>query len=368
LIPFEDLRRVNRTFEPDFREAFSEVVASGRYVLDAQGAAFEAEFASFLGCGHAVGTNSGFDALVLALTALGLGEGEAIVPASGCPATTLAVIRAGLVPVPADASPETFLLDPEDAGRRIGPRTVAIVPVHLYGLPCDMDAILRLARRHGLKVVEDCAQAHGTTFRGRCVGTFGDAGAFSFYPTKNLGALGDGGAVATGDGEVAERLRGLRVYGSRGAGKGGGAATAGLNSRLDELQAAFLRKKLPRLDEINGRKNLHAARYDRSLPPSLRRPVPHAEAGAARHLYPVLHPRRDDLRRFLAEEGIGTSVHYPATALSLLGNSPGRGACPVAEEIAASTVSLPLSFGHTEQEIDRVAEAVGRFVESEGPA
>jgi dTDP-4-amino-4,6-dideoxygalactose transaminase len=227
-----------------------------------------------------------------------------------------------------------------------------------------MDAVLDLAGRNGLAVVEDCAQAHGATWRGRMAGTFGHASAFSFYPTKNLGALGDGGAVVTGDGEVAARVRALRNYGTPPEGER--EAAAGLNSRLDELQAAFLRRKLPFLEAINARKNGHAERYDLGLDRSFVRPSPHPGTGCARHLYPVLHPRRDDLRRFLRQEGIATAVHYPATACSLLPKGHGRAPCPVAEEIASSTVSLPLSIGHSDREIDAVIRAVNRFAGSCG--
>jgi dTDP-4-amino-4,6-dideoxygalactose transaminase len=328
-------------------------------VLGEQVAAFEREFASATGAPHAVGVASGYDAITLALRALGLRRGEVILPANTFTGTALAVVRAGLVPVLAEPDPDTLQLDPGRAARRIGPRTVAILPVHLYGQVCDLRAVADLARRRGLLLVEDCAQAHGALFEGRPVGTFGDAAAFSFYPTKSLGGLGDGGAVATGDAAVAERVRTLRNYGFDAPGR---AAEVGLNSRLDELQAAFLRVKLPRLGEIVRRRNGIAARYDRELDPAFARPRAAAGAAPARSVYPVLHPRRDALAAHLAARGIGTGVHYPVPphrqeALRWIL----RGRFPLTERLHRTTLSLPLSFGMTEAEVDEVIAAANGF-------
>jgi dTDP-4-amino-4,6-dideoxygalactose transaminase len=363
LIPFEDLGRANRPFEEEFRAAFEATLSSGRYVLGEQVAAFEEEFAASLGVPHAVGVACGYDAVTLAFRALGITAGEVIVPANTYMATVLGVVRAGLRPVFSEPAPGTFLLDPHDVVRRITRRTVALLPVHLYGLVCDMDALMSIATEGRLLVVEDCSQAHGAAFRGRAAGSFGHASAFSFYPTKNLGALGDGGAVVTGTAEVADALTVLRNYGAR---HRSCADVVGLNSRLDELQAAFLRVKLRRLHEVTRRKNELAEKYDAGLAPGFVRPAPVAGAQCARHLYPVLHPERDRLRQYLASRGIGTEVHYPIPpyrqeALS----SYCLGEYPTAEDFHRRVVSLPLSFGHSDNEIEAVIESANAFLRSE---
>ncbi|MFA6149037.1 MAG: DegT/DnrJ/EryC1/StrS family aminotransferase [bacterium] len=366
MIPFENLEKVNRPNEPALRAAFEEVLCSGRYVLGEQVEAFEEALAAVTGVPHAVGTGSGYDAITIALRALGLREGEAIVPANTCPATVLAVRRSGLVPVLVDPDPATLLLSPEGFERRHTCRTVAVVPVHQYGLPCDMDAILSIASRRGIAVIEDCAQAQGAEFRGRPVGSFGHAAAFSFYPTKNLGGLGDGGAVLTASSSVAEEARKLRNYGY---GKDGQPEAVGLNSRLDALQAAFLRAKLPLLPGLVARKNALAARYDRELSPVFRRPVKSPGAEPARHLYPILHPRRDDLRRFLRDRGIETAIHYPVSPERLAASAGAQGLpCPVAAECADTIMSLPLSAGLTDDEVRTVVHSVNRYAEIRGPA
>jgi dTDP-4-amino-4,6-dideoxygalactose transaminase len=359
LIPFEELARANRPFEAALRRAFEDTLASGRYILGGQVEAFEAALADSLGMRHAIGVGSGFDAIALAFMAIGLREGEVVVPANTCMATILAVMRCGLTPVLSDPDPGTLQLDPADVVRRLTPRTVAILPVHLYGLVCDMKSIGAIASERGLRIVEDCAQAQGASFRGRPVGSFGDASAFSFYPTKNLGALGDGGAVATNDDATAASVRMLRNYGYRARGIAG---AVGFNSRLDALQAAFLLAKLPHLEEICRRKNAIASTYDRGLSPAFRRPVAVPGANCARHLYPVLHPRRDEFREYLEARGIGTEIHYPVSASRqpLLSGS-GGGRYPVAEAAADMIVSLPCSIGHTDDEIDAVVEAANRF-------
>lgn len=364
MIPFENLEKVNRQNEPALRAAFEEVLRSGRYVLGEQVEAFEAALAAATEVPYAVATGSGYDAITIALRALGLREGEAIVPANACPAAVLAVRRAGLLPVLADPDPATLLLSPEGFERRRTGRTVAVVPVHLYGLPCDMDAILSIASRHGIAVIEDCAQAQGAVFRGRPVGTFGHAAAFSFYPTKNLGGLGDGGAVLSASSSVAEAARRLRNYGY---GKDGLPEAVGLNSRLDALQAAFLRAKLPLLPALVARKNALAARYDRDISPAFRRPVKLPGAEPARHLYPILHPCRNDIRRFLRDQGIETAIHYPVSPGRLAASAEAEGLpCPVAGECADTTVSLPLSAGLTDDEARTVVDSVNRYAERHG--
>lgn len=359
MIAFEDLGLANKPFEDELRQALERVLVSGRYVAAEEVCAFEREFAENFSLGHAVGVGSGYDALTLAFRALGLSEGEVVIPANTYMATVLAVARCGLTPVLADPDPATFLLDPNRLEDALSPRTVAVLPVHLYGLVCDMDAVLYIARRRNLRVVEDCAQAHGATFHGQSVGGFGHASAFSFYPTKNLGGLGDGGAVVTRDASVAARVRMLRNYGAR---EKGVAEEVGLNSRLDEIQAAYLRVKLRHLAEIVSRKNEMAARYDRGLDPVYVRPRPTPGAFCARSLYPVLHPKRDELRRFLQSRGIATEIHYAVPphrqkAISALVS----GDYPVSDALHGSILSLPLSFGHSEEEIDSVIEAANEF-------
>lgn len=360
-IPFEDLRRVNLPFEREWREAFDDLLSSGRYILGENVAAFEREFASECGVGHAVGTASGTDALEIAFRALRLSEGEVIVPSNAYVATILAVVRAGLMPVPAEPDIHSFVMDPDEVARKITPRTVAILPVHLFGIPCQMDGLTDLARRFNLKIVEDCCQALGASHQERKVGSFGDAAAFSFYPTKNLGCLGDGGAVTFRDREAAGRARALRNYGCR---ERADASEVGLNSRLDELQAAFLRVKLRGLGKIASRRKKIADRYDRHLSPAFVCPTPPAGSTCARHVYPVLHDDRDALRQHLAASGIGTEIHYPVP--------PHRqeafrrffdGAFPISEMLHGKTLSLPLSPAMTDEEVARVIESANGFAE-----
>ncbi len=348
-IPFEELAGVNRPFEGGLRRAFEEVLASGRYLGGAQGEALEGEVAALLGVPRAAGVGSGSDALALALLGLGLGEGEVVVPANAHPADGLAVARAGLTPVFCDPHPGTWLMDPAGVERCLTPRTVAILPVHLFGLPCPMEGLMALAARRGLAVVEDCAQAMGARWGGRAVGSFGDAAAFSFYPTKNLGGLGDGGMVAVRDPAAAERIRSLRAD--------------GFSSRLDELQAAFLRVKLPRLGGMIEGKNRLAALYQASLPPDLERPSPCPGAEPARHLFPVLPPAREPLREGLRERGIGTGVHFPLPLHRhpALRRFP-AGPLPVAERLCSRTLSLPLSLALAEEDVLEVAREVTALI------
>ncbi|HET9768941.1 MAG TPA: DegT/DnrJ/EryC1/StrS family aminotransferase, partial [Thermoanaerobaculia bacterium] len=275
-------------------------------------------------------------------------------------ATVCAVERAGATPVLVDVDEATFTIDPRAAAAAVTARTRAIVPVHLYGHAADMDAVLALARRHGLAVVEDCAQAHGARWRGRLVGTLGDLGAFSFYPTKNLGALGDAGAVLARDGELAARLRRLRNYGQRERYEH---VEAGQNSRLDELQAALLRVKLARLDDHNAERRRLADLYSRSLA-AVRTPVTRADAEHAYHLYVVRHPERDRLREALLADGVQTLVHYPAPVHrqpAFVHLRERSGPLDVTERLSAEIVSLPLFAGLAEAQLQRVVESVERF-------
>ncbi len=369
-IRFGDLSREARELRPALEAAFHRVLDRGWYVLGEELAAFEQEFAAWLPRRACVGCASGTDAITLALRALGVGAGDEVITAANtCGPTAVGIRNSGATVVLADADPATLMLDPAAAERAVSPATKAIVPVHLYGGAADLEALGALAERRGLVLVEDCAQSHGSSLHGRRTGTWGDVGAFSFYPSKNLGALGDGGACATGDPDVAERLRQLRNYGQ---------ATRythdawGVNSRLDELQAAFLRAKLPHLERGNERRRALAARYREALAdcPGLELPRLAPGVVSVHHLFVILHPDRDALQRHLAEQGIDTLVHYPVPlhrqpGFADLGYAPGD--FPVAESACARLLSLPLHPWLLDAEVDRVCGAVRRFAEGREP-
>jgi dTDP-3-amino-3,4,6-trideoxy-alpha-D-glucose transaminase len=341
------------------RAAIDRVLARGWFVLGPEVDAFEAEFAAACGALCAVGVGSGTDALALALRALDIGGGdEVIVPAMTAAYTVLAVLAAGATPVIVDVEPETLAIDPAACAAAVTTRTRAIVPVHLYGQPADMEPIRRIAARHSLAIVEDCCQAHLATERGVAIGTRADAAAFSFYPTKNLAALGDGGAVITGNEALASRIRRLRNGGQRGRAHH---VEAGVNSRLDDLQAAVLRARLPLLPAWTTRRRALAARYRQTLPASLRTVV-ERDAGHVYHLFPVLSPERDALRAHLSSAGIETMIHYPVA----MPKQPAfarfvTGECPTAGAAADTLLSLPLSPRLTDADVVRVAEAVAAF-------
>jgi dTDP-3-amino-3,4,6-trideoxy-alpha-D-glucose transaminase len=348
------------------RAAFDRVVARGWYVLGPEVEAFEAEFAAASGARFAIGVGSGTDAIALLLRAIGVGPGdEVIVPALTAAFTGLAVIAAGARPVIADVEPDTLTLDPAACAAAVTGRTRAIVPVHLYGQAADMDALGTIAARHGLAIVEDCCQAHLGTSRGAPVGTVGSGGAFSFYPTKNLGALGDGGAVVTGDSTIAQRIRRLRNGGQTDRYRH---VEAGVNSRLDEVQAALLRARLPRLAGWTARRRELAALYRRLLPPPIQ-PICERDAGHVYHLFPVRSPNRETLRESLAAHRIETLIHYPVT----LADQPAFAAfrsedCPVASGAARSLLSLPLHPRLADADVERVAAAAAEHQKGHVPA
>lgn len=358
MIPFNDLKPLHCGLGRELEEAALRVLRSGWYVLGPELEAFEADFAAWHGVAHAVGVASGTDAIELALRALGIGPGDEVITVSHTAvATVCAVERAGATPVLVDVDEATFTMDAAAAAAAVTSKTRAIVPVHLYGQPADMGALVELASRHGLALVEDCAQAHGARLEGRLAGTFGHLAAFSFYPTKNLGALGDAGAVITNDARLAGELRRLRHYGQTERYRH---VTRGVNSRLDEMQAALLRVKLARLGEHTAVRRRLAARYGAGLdavaPPAVRPGAEHVF-----HLYVVRHPRRDALMAALAERGIGTLIHYPIpvhrqAAYADLGYAPGS--LPVTERIAGEILSLPLYVGLAEETVDTIVEAV----------
>jgi dTDP-4-amino-4,6-dideoxygalactose transaminase len=342
-IPFLDLARVNAPHEEALRAAMDRVLRSGWYVLGGECEAFEREFAHYCGVEHCIGVANGLDALHLILRGYGIGAGdEVIVPSNTFIATWLAVSHAGATPVPAEPDPRTHNLSAEAVEAAITPRTRAIIAVHLYGQPADMQPLADLARRHGLKLIEDAAQAHGARYRGRRAGALGDAAGFSFYPGKNLGALGDGGAITTDDAELAGRLRKLRNYGCTVKYRH---ELVGFNSRLDELQAAVLRAKLPHLDAENEARRGLAATYFallRDAPLVLPAVIDGVEP--VWHLFVVRSADRDRLQAGLAAQGIGSLIHYPA-APHRQGAYAGQRwpALPVAECLQAEVLSLPMA-------------------------
>ena len=343
--------------------AVRRVLESGRYILGEEVLAFEREFASYLGVAHAVGVGSGTEALHLALAACGIGEGDEVITVAHTAVATVAAIElAGATPVFIDIEPDFFTLDPSKLEAAITSRTKAIIPVHIYGQPADLDAITSVAARYGLRVIEDCAQAHGATYRDRRVGTYGDIACFSFYPTKNLGAIGDGGAVMTNDPELADKVRYLREYGwvERNV-----STIRGWNSRLDELQAAILRVKLQFLDADNDQRRRIADLYDDLLAESdLIVPLRRAEATHVFHLYVVRSGERDNLMTRLRGAGVGAMVHYPVPVHlqpAYAGRVPGSDNLPNTERAAKEILSLPIYPELTDTEVHKVVTACEKY-------
>lgn len=363
-IPFLDLKSINLREQADFHTALDRVLDSGWLVLGKEVAGFEAAFAAYCGSARSVGVGNGLEALHLVLRAWGIGAGdEVIVPSNTYIATWLAVSYTGATLVPVEPNEATFNIDAAAIEAAITPRTKAIVAVHLYGQPADMDAINAVSARHGIKVLEDGAQAHGATWNGRRVGALGDAAGFSFYPGKNLGALGDAGAINTDNLELVHHLEMLRNYGSQRKYEN---EVIGFNSRLDELQAAFLLVKLARLDADNARRRAIAARYSDGLAnlDVLSLPAVPPAAAPVWHLYVVRTKSRDQLQAYLKAQGIETLIHYPTAphmqkAYAELGFA--RGSFPLAEAIHDEVLSLPIGPTMSDDEVDRVIETVSRF-------
>jgi dTDP-4-amino-4,6-dideoxygalactose transaminase len=362
MIHFLDVAAGYRELRDELDAAYRRVIDTGQFVLGRETAAFEAEFAKYCSVAHCVSVGNGLDALSLALRAYDVGPGdEVIVPAFTFIATWLAVTHVGATPVPVETDTVTYTLDADRLAVAITPRTKAIMPVHLYGQPADMAAIRALAEEHGLWVIEDAAQAHGAAYHWRRAGGLGDCGCFSFYPAKNLGCFGDGGAVTTNDAAFADRLRLLRNYGAE---RKYEHEIPGVNSRLDEMQAAFLRVKLRYLDEWNARRRRLASVYRNALAECQDLTLPAVRAGTehAWHLFVVRHPRRDDLVRHLAANGVGAQVHYPVP--------PHRSGAyatwfdaglPIAERLSAEVLSLPMGPQLTVAEVRRTCDSILRF-------
>jgi len=359
-IPFLDLRSPHIELRAQLQEAFERVLDSGWYIQGNELKQFEDEFAQYCEAKHCIGVGNGLDALHLILRAYGIGEGdEVIVPSNTYIATWLAVSYAGAMPIPVEPDERTYNIDPSRIEAAITSRTKAIMPVHLYGQPADMDTINAIAKKHNLKVIEDAAQAHGALYKGRRVGTLGDAAGFSFYPGKNLGAIGDGGAVTTNDTQLAQKVRVLGNYGSHVKYHN---EVKGYNSRLDELQAAMLRAKLKKLDEWNDRRKKIAATYLRDMA-GFKLVLPHVPewANPVWHLFVVRSTQRDTLQNKLAESGIGTMIHYPIPphlqpAYAELNYKPGD--FPIAEVIHREILSLPMGPHLSAEGATAVAAAI----------
>ena len=366
-IKFLDLAALNARFARKFEAVFQEVLASGWYLSGSATQRFEQQFAAYCGTQHCVGVANGLDALTLILMAqkecLGWDDDdEVILPAMTFVATAQAVVRARLRPVLVDVSPEDFLMDVSLLEATVTSRTRAVIPVHLYGRLCDMDAVKQVAERHHLFVLEDAAQAHGAQRNGVRAGAFGHAAAFSFYPGKNLGALGDGGSIVTNDTELADKVRALANYGSR---KKYYHEGLGLNSRLDELQAAFLSVKLKSLDEDNRQRQQWARYYIEHLnTPYIQCPTwPNAIEEHVFHLFPVLTDHREALQTYLHKRGIDTLVHYPIPLHRQPCLTPyfRDKSFPITEQVAAKELSLPMSPILSKVEIDTVIQTLNRF-------
>ncbi len=366
MIPFNNLKPLHTLLKDELDSAALRVLNSGWYILGPELETFEAAFASYHGVGHAVGVANGTDAIELALRAVKIGPGDEVITVSHTAVATIcAVERAGATPVLVDIDPVTYTIDPAAVEAAITPRTRAILPVHIYGQPADMIALSEIADRHHLFLIEDCAQAHGARYQDRPVGTIGHVAAFSFYPTKNLGAYGDGGAVLTNDAALADRLRRLRNYGQTSRYYH---AERGINSRLDEMQAAILAVKLKYLDAHNTIRRQLAEAYNRCLQgvivPAVRKDVYHVF-----HLYVVRHPARDRLMDLLKAREIGTLIHYPVPNHLQEGYTDLRqrtGSLPVTEKIAKEIVSLPLYIGLTPEDVQHIANIMTEVIEEMG--
>jgi len=363
-VPFVSFKPLEKELNTELRAAFDRVLEKSWYIDGAEDKAFEEAFAAYCNTKYCVGCGNGLDALMLALRALGVGEGdEVIVPSNTYIATALAVTYVGATPVFVEPDIRTYNIDPSLIEEKITFKTKAIMPVHLYGQPCDMDPIMEIAKKHNLFVIEDCAQAHGATYKGQIIGSFGDAAGFSFYPGKNLGALGDAGAAVSNNKELADKIRAMGNYGSDYKYHH---VYKGVNSRLDELQAAFLAAKLPLMDKVNADRRATAKKYLEGIKnDTVILPYVPEWAEPVWHLFAVRCDRRDELAAYLQEKGIGTNKHYPIP-MHLQDcyadlNIP-RGSLPIAEEISATELSLPMYYGMTDEEIKYVIEAVNTFV------
>ncbi len=360
-IDYENLAKLNAPFFEEYQNKFTDFMLSGQYILGKYVNEFEKQFSQYTQVSHTVGLASGLDGLVLALRAFNFTPNdEVVVPSNTYIATILSIAQNGLKPVLVEPNIETYNIDPKKIEEKITKKTRAIMIVHLYGQPCDMNPILELCQKYNLKLIEDCAQAHGATYHGKKIGTFGHINAFSFYPTKNLGALGDAGAITTDNEELANSIKMLRNYGSKIKYYN---EVVGFNSRLDEVQAAFLSVKLKSLDRINEHKQFLATVYNEVLLGSYVKPQTIANATHVYHIYNIRTEKRDQLKNFLMEKGIKTEIHYPISPNKQLAMKGilDNVECPISEEIHRTTLSLPISFFHTKEDIIKVADTINSF-------
>ena len=360
MIEYENLRKANQPYFNELKTVFSNVLESGWFVLGHNVEEFEKEFARYINVDHCVGLASGLDALTLSLKILDLKPGsEIIVPSNTYIATILSILISGHIPVLVEPEISTYNIDPARIEDAITSKTRAIMVVHLYGKPCDMDPIMSICRQHNLFLIEDCAQAHGAEYKGSKVGSFGDMAAFSYYPTKNLGCLGDGGSLVTNNPDYARKARMLRNYGSE---KKYHFEYQGINSRLDELQAAFLRVKLKLLDEINKHKRELAHAYIKGISVDFITPSVHADFYDVYHIFNIRHKKRDELKQYLSDHGVKTDVHYPIPphkqkAMEYMKHLK----FPLSEEIHDTTLSLPISSFHSLNDIEMVIKTINDF-------
>jgi len=361
MIEYESLALLNAPFFEEYSNAFQKVMNSGWYILGQSVKNFEDEFANYNKSTHCIGLASGLDAITLSIAAFNFDQGsEIIVPSNTYIATILSVMQNNMKPVFVEPSIDTYNIDPSKIEAAITSKTKAIVVVHLYGKSCDMDPIMKICKKYNLKLIEDCAQSHGATYKGKHTGTFGEFGAFSFYPTKNLGALGDAGAVVCNDVSLDKIIRRLRNYGSDIKYYN---EVVGYNSRLDETQAAFLSVKLKRLDDINNHKRKLADIYLNNLKSDFIKPVVDKDYFDVYHIFNIRCDKRDALKEYLLKYDIKTEIHYPVSPSkqkALQGKLDNYN-FPISEKIHATTLSLPISFFHTESDVNKVVEIMNKF-------
>lgn len=361
MIEYENLGKLNEPLFDEFEKSFHHSLSSGWYILGNNVKKFEEEFATYCGSKYCVGVASGLDALIIALKSYNFSkDSEVIVPSNTYIATILSIVHLGLKPILVEPDIKTYNIDPDKIEEKINRNTRAVIVVHLYGKACEMDKINNICKRNNLKLIEDCAQSHGATFKGEKTGTFGDFGCFSFYPTKNLGAIGDAGAITTNDENLYETIKKLRNYGSSVKYVND---LVGYNSRLDEIQAGFLSIKLRKLDEINRHKRTLANIYLSELKNDFIKPLVDKDYFDVYHIFNIRHPKRDELRNYLLENNIKTEIHYPIPPHQQKAmEGVLKGTYPISEEIHKTTLSLPISYFHKEAEVHRVVEILNNFI------
>lgn len=362
MIPYENLSLTNKMFEDEYKVSFCKFVEKGWYILGEEVKSFEQEFASYIGTKHCIGLASGLDALIIAFECLKLPKGsEVLVPSNTYIASILAIVKAGLTPIMVEPDIETYNINPDELEKKLTSKTKAVLVVHLYGKSCQMDKNCDFCKKYNLKLVEDCAQSHGAKFKGKMTGSFGDAGAFSFYPTKNLGALGDAGAICTNNDELAEIARAWRNYGSE---KHYHNKYTGINSRLDEIQASFLRIKLQHIEEITEKKRKLAQMYLNGLNKNkFILPKVDEDYFDVYHIFEIRTEKRDELKQYLLNNGIKTEIHYPVAPKNQEGYKGilDMQETPLAEEIASTILSLPISFGTREEDVKYIIDIMNKF-------